>query len=135
MTQLAVIHAGPAAETLKMLVTALDCVGVREKFFMDDLIDTLRYNEDFPLELNSMSVEIVYGQYFHKQVADKLIYGLDPTNKDMASDFLQATAKVSELVARYLHQTLVNQGRYDHNGKFPYEYHSFDGKLIYLRPT
>lgn len=135
MTQLAVIHAGPAAETLKMLVTALDCVGVREKFFMDDLIDTLRYDEDFQVALNSMSVEILYGQYFHRQVADVLITGLDPVNRDLASDFLHATAKVSELVATYLHQTLVNQGRYDHNGKFPYEYHSFDGRLIYLRQS
>jgi hypothetical protein len=135
MTQLAVIHAGPAAETLKMLVRALDCVGVRENYFMTDLIETLRYNEDFEIELKSLTVELLYGQYFHKQLADRLEYNLDTNHQDSASTFLFTTAKVAERVAEYLHENLVAQSRYDHNGKFPYEYHSFDGKLIYLRPT
>lgn len=133
MTEYAIIHAGPAVEHLKFLVHALDCVGVREKYFMGDLIETLRYDEDFEVTLNEMTVEMLYGQYFHRQVADVLLYGLDSIDKDMASDFLQVTAQVSEQVAKYLHQTLVTQGRYDHNGKFPYEFDSFNGRLICLR--
>ena len=131
--QIAVIHAGPAAETLRMLVAALHCVGVRENYFMGDLIDTLRVDEDFPLEIKSMSIELLYGQYFHRQLADKLVYTVDPELPDAASEFLSATAKVSEVVATHLHDTLVAQGQYDENGNFPYEYHGFDGKLIFLR--
>lgn len=132
-TQLSIIHAGPAAQYLKMLVRGLDCVGVREKFFMTDLIETLRYEEDFEIELKSLTVELLYGQYFHKQIADRLEYNLDPSIQDSASAFLYATARTAEQVAKYLHQNLVAQGRYDHNGKLPYEFHSFDGKLICLQ--
>lgn len=133
MTQFSIIHAGPAAEHLKMLVTALDCVGVREKFFMTDLIETLRYEEDFEIELKSMTTELLYGQYFHKQIADRLVYKLDTAAPDAASTFLYAAARMAEQVATYLHQNLVAQGRYDINGKLPYEFHSFDGKLICLQ--
>lgn len=133
MKKLAIIHAGPAAPTLKMLITALDCVGVREKYFMGDLIEALHDKETFDMEMRAMVIELVYGQYFHKSLADVLVFEPNPEQKDLASEFLQATANASEQVSKYLHETLVNQGRYNNDGKFPYEFDSFDGKLIYLR--
>lgn len=126
---IAVIHAGPAAESLKMLVNALDSVGVRETFFMTDLIQTLRYEESFDTELSEMTCELMYGQYF----ADRLSKGQMDKYADITNEFLEITAVASNVVAKYLHETLVAQGHYNTDGKFPYEFHSFNGKLICLR--
>lgn len=126
---IAIIHAGPVAPELKKLLGTLDAVGAREKFFMTDLVGVLRYEEDFTHELNSLQAEILFGEYFR--------YCLDQGNneevKQETSRFLEVTAALSTRVAKYLHNTLVAQGRYDNDGKFPYEFYSFDGRLISLR--
>jgi hypothetical protein len=129
MTNLAIIHAGPAAESLKMLVRTLDSVGVRENFFMTDLIETLRYDESFKTDLQEMTCDMLYGDFFHHHLSR----GNVEKYKALTSEFLEVTAIASNKVAQYLHETLVNQGRYDTDGKFPYEFHSFNGKVICLR--
>ena len=134
MSNLAIIHAGPAAESLKALVNALDSLGVREKYFMEDLIDTLSYDEEFSESLKVMTDELIHGQYFHHCLTAEFSLDFKDKSKDHASELLNVAAMMSTNVATYLHDTLVNQSRYDANGKFPYEYHSFDGKLIYLKP-
>lgn len=133
MEHLAVIHAGPAAANLKTLVRVLDSVGVSEDYFMTDLIETLKYKEDFQLALMEMTTELTFGQYMHLQLSNRLTEVVSSQGKDLVSELLQITSDVTSKVAKYLHSTLVTQGRYDENGKFLYEYRGFDGKLIYLR--
>jgi hypothetical protein len=129
MNNVAIIHAGPAAESLKKLVLALDSVGVHENFFMADLIETLRYEDDFKTELADMTCELLYGDYFHH----RLSRGNVEKYRELTSEFLEVTAIASTKVAQHLHETLVNQGHYDTDGKFPYEFQSFNGKVICLR--
>lgn len=133
MDNITIIHAGPAAASLKMLVNALHSLGVREQYFMTDLIDTLSYDEEFDASLKEMTTELLYGQYLHYRLNPLLVDNFKA--KDFTSEFLDITAKTSTNVARYLHTTLVTQNRYDANGKFPYEFHAFDGKLIFLTPV
>lgn len=129
MTEYAIIHAGSAAEDLKKLVNVLDSVGVHENFFMEDLIETLRYKDEFENELSSMTNEMLHGQYFHHHLSQ----GNGDKYKDLTSEFMLITATISERVAQYLYQTLVAQSRYDNNGKFPYEFEQLGGKLLLLR--
>lgn len=126
---IAVIHAGPMAPELKRLLGTLDAVGARENYFMTDLIGMLRYEEDFVLELNNLQTEILYGEYFRYC----LDHGSTEEFKQQTSRFLEDTAALSTRVAKYLHTTLINQGRYDKDGKFPYEFYAFDGRIISLR--
>lgn len=134
MENLAIIHAGPAAESLKALVTALDSLGVREKYFMGDLIETLSYDSEFDESLKIMTEELIHGQYLSHQLTPEFTLDFKEHGKEHVNAILDVTAKLSTNVATYLHQTLINQGRYDVTGKFPYEYHAFDGRIIYLRP-
>lgn len=129
MNNIAIIHAGPAAPELKRLLHTLDSVGVREKFFMEDLISTLRYEEDFKLDLNSMLADILYGDYYRRC----LTHGQIEEFREYANRYLDDVSVLSAKVAKYIYETLVNQGRYDNDGKFPYEYHAFDGRVISLR--
>lgn len=125
----AIIHAGPAAPELKRLLKTLDSVGVREKFFMEDLIATLRYEEDFITDLNSMLGEVLYGEYYRHCIT----HGNVEEFKEYANRYLDDISVLGAKVAKHLHLTLVTQGRYDRDGKFLYEYHNFDGRLISLQ--
>lgn len=130
MTQLAIIHAGPAAPELKKLLRALDSVGSREHFFMEDLISTLRYAESFETDLDDLLNELVQTNgYFQYCVS----HGDPEMFRKYETRFMDHVSTASQQVAKYLHTTLVNQSRYDADGKFPYEFHNFDGRLICLR--
>ena len=129
MSALAIIHAGPAAPALKKLLTALDTVGIREDYFMMDLVSTLRYQEEFQLDLNAFLHEIFFGEYYHYQIARGNVEKL----KTNSAQFMDDTAMLSNLVLKYLHETVMSRGLYTEDGKFPYEYHSFDGRVISLR--
>lgn len=125
----AIIHAGPAAPELKRLLKTLDSVGARESYFMSDLVATLRYEDKFVEDLNELLGDMVLGQYYHYQLS----HGDPERFKEYTTRFMDSVAVASKYVARYLHASLVTQGRYDADGKFPYEFHSFDGRIISLR--
>ncbi|BAW18983.1 hypothetical protein [Ralstonia phage RP12] len=127
---LAIIHAGPAAPELKKLLKILDSVGAREGFFMSDLIATLQYEDKFSEDLTDMIGDLLNTNgYFDYCIS----HGDPELFQKYQSRFMDHVAVASDRVAHYLHTTLVTQGRYDVNGKFPYEYHSFDGRVISLR--
>lgn len=126
---LAIIHAGPAAPELKKLLATLDAVGVREEYFMSDLVSTLRYQEDFNIDLNAFLYELIFGEFYHYQMALGDVEKL----KGSTSHILDDTAVLSKQVLKYLHATLMSRGLYTESGKFPYEYNSFDGRVISLR--
>lgn len=128
MTTLAIIHAGYAAPKLKEFVAILNNKGVREKFFMEDLIDILRFDEDFDSDLLSLKTEIEYGEYYRYYLQD-----LANNAANKVPDFLNDVAVLTTEVATYLHNTLVAQGRYNHDGEFLYDFHSFDGRIIFLQ--
>ncbi len=128
MTTLAIIHAGFAAPKLKEFVAVLNDKGIKEKFFMEDLIDILRFDEDFSHDLLSLKTEIEYGDYYRYYLSE-----LANTNKNKVPDFLNNVATLTTQVATYLHNTLVAQGRYNHNGEFLYDFHSFNGRIIFLQ--
>lgn len=131
MTHLALMHAGSAAPDLKNLIAALDSVGVREKYLMEDLVATLRYVDDFSIDLNTFLDEILNSAY----LKDRLTKGnCDGQYEEITTKFLDYTAVASKKVATFLHEALITQNRYDVNGKFPYEFHSFNGKIILFRP-
>lgn len=129
MNNLAIIHAGSAAPDLKRLLSTLNSVGANEAYFMSDLVSTLRYEEDFNQELNSFLDELVFGNFYHWRLA----HGNVAQFKEYTTRFMDDTAIVSKQVLKYLHETLVTRGLYNEDGKFPYEFHSFDGRLISLR--
>lgn len=129
MNNLAVIHAGPAAPQLKKLLHTLDSVGARENFFMSDLVNTLRYEDDFKQELNIFLDELIFGEFYHHLLS----HGDKQKLTSETSQFMDTTAMVSTRVLRYLHETLQTRGLYTPDGKFPYEFESFDGRLISLR--
>lgn len=131
MENLAIIHAGPVAPSLKLLTDTLALLGVREKYFMTDLIETLSYEDEFTESLSHLTNELIYGQYFYNHVAKAS--GEKINNRDTALEFLTLAAKASFHVANYLHTTLKTEGLYN-DGKFPYEFQAFDGRIIYLRP-
>ena len=128
-TPLAIIHAGRAAPALKKLLTTLDAVGIREDYFMMDLVSTLRYQEEFQIDLNAFLYEMFFGEYYHYQLArcgdEKL--------KANSAQYMDDAAMLSNLVLKHLHETVMSRGLYTEDGKFPYEYHSFDGRVISLR--
>lgn len=125
----AIIHAGRAAPELKRLLKTLDSVGAREQHFMTDLVSTLRYEEDYNQELNIFLDELVFGDFYHYQLA----HGNVREFKEYTSRFMDDTAMVSKRVIQHLHETLITRGLYDKDGNFPYEFESFDGRLISLR--
>ena len=129
MTNLAIIHAGTAAPALKKLLTTLGTVGIREDYFMMDLVSTLRYQEEFEVDLNAFLYELFFGEYYHYQLAHGNVEKL----KTNSAQFLDDTAMLSNLVLKHLHETVMSRGLYTKDGKFPYEYHSFDGRVISLR--
>lgn len=101
MTHLAVIHAGSAAPDLKNLLTALDSVGVREKHLMEDLVGTLRYVDDFNIDLNTFLDEILNSSY----LKDKLTKGnRNGEYEEITTKFLDYTAVASKKVATFLHE-------------------------------
>lgn len=126
---LAIIHAGPAAPGLKKLLVTLDAVGIREEYFMSDLVSTLRYEEDFNDDFNAFLYELIFGEFYHYQMARGNVEKL----KVSATQILDDTALLSKQVLKYLHETLMSRGLYVEGGKFPYEYNSFDGRVISLR--
>lgn len=127
---LAIIHAGPAAPELKKLLKTLDSVGVREDYFMSDLIATLQYEDKFEEDLDDVMNELLQSNGFFEY---NIAHGDPEVFRKYKNRFMNHVATASNRVAQYLHETLVNQGRYDANGKFPYEYNSFDGRVISLR--
>ena len=129
MSALAIIHAGPAAPGLKKLLATLDTVGVREDYFMSDLVSTLRYEEDFNDDLNAFLYELIFGEFYHYQMARCNVEKINVS----ASQILDDIAVLSKQVLKYLHETLLSRGLYAEGGKFPYEYNSFDGRVISLR--
>lgn len=126
---LALIHAGPAAPALKRLLSTLDAVGVREEYFMIDLVSALRYQEDFDVDMNSFLYELIFGEFYRYQLSRGDVKKI----KDNATQFIDETAVLSKYVLKYLHETLMSRGLYTEDGKFPYEYNSFDGRVISLR--
>ncbi len=127
---ISVIHAGPAAPVLKELLNKLDSVGAREGYFMDDLVATLRYEDKFDEDLDDLLCELVQSNgYFQYCVT----HGDPELFRKYQSRFMDCVSTASREVAQYLHSSLVIQGRYDPEGKFPYEFHKFDGRLVYLR--
>jgi hypothetical protein len=130
MAEIAIIHAGPAAPELKRLLHTLDSVGAREFHFMGDLIATLQYADKFSEDLDELNTELVQTNgYFQYCIS----HGDPEVFRKYQSRFMDHVAMASNRVAQYLHSTLVNQGRYGTDGKFPYEFHSFDGRIISLR--
>lgn len=120
----AVIHAGPKATELKKLVEQLDKVGAPEFYFMSDLVLALKVENEFKIELNDLLYDMTEGEYYR--------HCLNAGNVE-ANNLMFDIAEHAKSVAEYLHTTLLNGGRYDADGKFPYEFHSFDGRVIYLR--
>lgn len=127
--KIALIHAGPAAPELKRLLATLDSVGVREKFFMEDLVATLKYEEDFKTDLNSLLAEMIYGDYYRYCIT----HGQIEEFQEYANRYLDDISILSAKVAKHLYETLTSHGHYDKDGKFPYEYHGFDGRVISLQ--
>lgn len=130
MPQLALIHAGPAAKELKKLLRVLDSVGARENYFMSDLIATLQTEQEFTTDLEELMFELQQSNGYFEYC---LSHGSPEIHQQYGTSLMSHVANASDLVAKYLHTTLITQGRYDNDGKFPYEYHSFDGRVISLR--
>lgn len=129
MSALAIIHAGPAAPALKKLLSSLETVGVREEYFMSDLISTLRYQEDFNIDLQAFLYDLIFGEFYYYQMARGDVEEI----KNNATQFMDDTAMLSKQVLKYLHETLNSRGLYTEDGKFPYEYEKFNGRVISLR--
>lgn len=125
MTTIYFLDAGRAAPKLKEFINELHRDGINERFFMDDVIETLRYEEIFDDELTNLQTEIEFGHFYQH----KLARNRKPTNPPI----LSSVATLTSLVAKHLHNSLVAQGRYNNSGEFLYEFHSFDGRLIFLR--
>jgi hypothetical protein len=125
----AIIHAGPKAPELKQLLKELDSVGAPEFYFMSDLVGTLKYDAEFTTDLNDLLYDMTEGEYYHHCLSN----GEPAKHAERTQQFMFSVAERTKIVAQYLHTTLQNAGRYDASGKFPYEFHSFDGRVIYLR--
>lgn len=127
MTNIAFLSAGHVAPKLKEFIVELQSNGINEKFFMEDLVELLRYEDEdsFGEELNNLQTEIEFGQFYrHKLIRNRKL--TDPP-------ILSHVAALTAHVAKHLHSSLVAQGRYNKDGEFLYEFYSFDGRLLFLR--
>jgi hypothetical protein len=131
MTTISIIHAGNAAPKLKQLLNKLDSVGGREKYFMTDLIGTLQYDDVYTEELNIFMDELLFGEFYPNLFSQ----GRNDSGKFKynVARFMEDTAMTSKLVLRHLHETLQSRGLYNKDGRFPYEFDSFNGRIISLR--
>lgn len=125
MTYQAVIHGGPAAPRLKEIIDALTINGVNCNHIFIDIFDCLKHKHDFVINTLCLKTEIEYGDYYRHKLQEEPL--------PVMTGILSEMALLSERIAYQLYRDMVERGIYDNDGLLPFEFKSFDGKLIHLQ--
>lgn len=119
------LDAGQSALKLKKLIIEL---GIEEQFIMDDLVETLKHQEEFVNDIASLNNEIEYSTQYRRKFSNLINH----TSKQEVPSLLTSCAMLVTQVAKDLYTNLVAQGKYNKDGEFLYKFHTFDGRFIYL---
>jgi hypothetical protein len=101
--------------------------GIPRQVITTDILDCLKYRESFFAEIEYLRTEIAYGDYYKYKVEQSV------GGPDLSWRVVEDMARAVFRSAVEMYKTATENGLYDKEGIFPYEYIDYQRGMFFLR--